>query len=141
MFTFFVYIYSTVCLLFFKGTNVRGQRWETFYVWSLLREWRTCQRLQNWFERNGCSRQTQNLQVCLLFSSICLQLFIEFVYILYRMAANSQEDRTHWVSAIQDSIQVDPAYDIVRQKKAALRRKSLRFVYIFDLTSFFIHIF
>ena len=46
------------------------------------------------------------------------------------MAANSHEDRTHWVSAIQDSIQVDPAYDIVRQKKAALRRKSIRFVYI-----------
>jgi len=44
----------------------------------------------------------------------------------YRMAANSHEDRTHWVSAIQDSIQVDPAYDIVRQKKAALRRKSIR---------------
>ena len=66
-------------------------------------------------------------------------IFIEFVYILYlyRMAANSQEDRTHWVSAIEDSIQVDPAYDIVRQKKAALRRKSIRFVYIFDLTSFF----
>ena len=62
----------------------------------------------------------------------------KFVYILYRMAANSQEDRTHWVSAIQDSIQVDPAYDIVRQKKAALRRKSIRFVYImFDLTSCF----
>ena len=53
------------------------------------------------------------------------------------MAANSHEDRTHWVSAIQDSIQVDPAYDIVRQKKAALRRKSIRFVYIFYLTSFF----
>ena len=62
-----------------------------------------------------------------------LNLFTNFIS---RMAANSQEDRTHWVSAIQDSIQVDPAYDIVRQKKAALRRKSLRFVYIFDLTSF-----
>ena len=68
-------------------------------------------------------------------------IFIEFVYILYRMAANSQEDRTHWVSAIQDSIQVDPAYDIVRQKKAALRRKSIRFVYMFDLTSCFNDIF
>ena len=62
------------------------------------------------------------LKICLLFN---------------RMAANSHEDRTHWVSAIQDSIQVDPAYDIVRQKKAALRRKSIRFVYIFYLTSFF----
>ena len=75
-----------------------------------------------------------------------LQLFVyifsnKFVYILYRMAANSQEDRTHWVSAIQDSIQVDPAYDIVRQKKAALRRKSIRFVYMFDLTSCFNDIF
>ena len=53
------------------------------------------------------------------------------------MAANSHEDRTHWVSAIQDSIQVDPAYDIVRQKKAALRRKSIRFVYIFFDKFFF----
>ena len=53
------------------------------------------------------------------------------------MAANSHEDRTHWVSAIQDSIQVDPAYDIVRQKKAALRRKSIRFVYIFLFDKFF----
>ena len=56
------------------------------------------------------------------------------------MAANSHEDRTHWVSAIQDSIQVDPVYDIVRQKKAALQRKSIRFVNIFDLTSFFTNI-
>ena len=57
--------------------------------------------------------------------------------LFYRMAANSHEDRTHWVSAIQDSIQVDPVYDIVRQKKATLQRKSIRFVNIFDLTSFF----
>ena len=64
-------------------------------------------------------------------NSLLLRICLHF-----RMAANSHEDRTHWVSAIQDSIQVDPAYDIVRQKKAALRRKSIRFVYIF-LTSFF----
>ena len=56
------------------------------------------------------------------------------------MAANSHEDRTHWVSAIQDTIQVDPAYDFVRQKKATLQRKSIRFVNIFDLTSFFTNI-
>ena len=56
------------------------------------------------------------------------------------MAAKSHEDRTHWVSAIQDSIQVDLAYDFIRQKKAALQRKSIRFVNIFDLTSFFTNI-
>ena len=44
----------------------------------------------------------------------------------YRMAANSEDDRSHWVQTIQDSIKEDPFYDIISAKKSALRSKSLR---------------
>ena len=41
----------------------------------------------------------------------------------YRMSAPSSDDRSHWVSVINESIREHPFHDIVTAKKAALRRK------------------
>lgn len=42
----------------------------------------------------------------------------------YRMSANSQEDRDFWIQCIQESIREHPFYQIISDKKAAIRRRS-----------------
>ena len=60
------------------------------------------------------------------FENFAMDISLKLVIFLFRMCANSEEDRSIWVESIQDSIKEHQFYDIISAKKAALRRKSLK---------------
>ena len=48
------------------------------------------------------------------------------IFVIFRISASSDEEKSEWIQCIQDSIKEHKFYDIVAAKKSALKRKSLK---------------